>query len=85
VPRVRDGETIMAIYTGVLKIISDESFLDEGGALTLMMMRDGGTAHQRIAAATSHFVDVLGFHTGTPLTVNGDLVPLGETQVIEIN
>jgi hypothetical protein len=70
----------MATFSGTLRIVSNESFLDNGTSQILMMMRNqppGGTPQQKIAAATAYFLGVRHLHSGDPMTVDGDIVPVG--------
>ena len=80
----------MANFHGTLAISGSNCFInrDEGGNQVVMMMRNrppGGSLAEKMAAATSLFVTVLGLTAGSPISVDGDLVPLGDQQALAVD
>jgi len=82
----------MNSFTGTLAIFNGSSFLQQmtaDGQLvqTIMMMRNiplGGNDQQRIAAATSYFVNQCHLTQGSPLTVLADVVSYGTVYALDV-
>lgn len=82
----------MNSFTGTLAIFNGSSFLQQLTAdsqlvQTIMMMKNtppGGNDQQRIAAATSYFVNQLHLTQGSPLTVLADVVSYGTIYALDV-